>query len=185
MVVNEAIDFSASITKAALVNQFQEHVDPLKMKFFGEVFIIGPGTFLQELALLEPQHEKITNITMITSLSLTRFQTDYLKKFQQIYPNLPVEILPDITYQGYLTTHERNRYDVIVFIGGHPTTLTDKDLDLLVSRINPGGAIYATVNDYSPVRPPSINHHKATTVNLRQTNPFFPYEPGYYGLVVR
>lgn len=166
------------------VDKYLSHINCLNINPGKNNLVIGPSTWLFELAAIESAGKRIPDmespISLITIQNYTSLQRGLSNTFRGFYPNLPLNLIENELFQRHLSSKPSARYDCIIFTGAHPSTLEPKDVSLILKSLKPGGVFYSTINNNS-LNP---NYPKANQVFYDiPTNPTYPYPPGYIGAV--
>jgi hypothetical protein len=173
------------VSRKCRFQDFIRHTEQLNIQAKGSVLIIGPASSAEEIALIEQQaaNHSIKNITAITVGPLIETQLKLSEEFRKLYPKIPLTTHPETSCETFFENNPDVSFNTIIFIGTHETVLNSQRMALITSKLKTNGKFYATINGNPPesrVKDPNVS-----IITNIQTNPNYPYPPGYYGLIVQ
>jgi hypothetical protein len=187
-VVKEALPITSVVESicdsscgAFSLEDFREHVAPLKIEAKGEVLIIGPGLFAEEFALIEPQIAAglVERVVMIDT-NRTFAQT-VIERAGEC--GTEINIYPKSVY-SFFDSNKTAEFDTIIFIGTISRNLFEK-IDELPTYLRSGGRLYLTVNGRLPRELPELEGCRVEVIPDIPPNPNYDWVPNYFGVVVK
>ena len=162
--------------------EYRRHIEPLDLKAKGDVLIIGPSPFGEELIAIEPAIAE----GQVKSLTLLGAADMYYGAFKTSY-DTPITV-SGTSYGAFFdgATREgqpQQKFDTILDLGtflNHPVE-TIKDL---AEQLAPLGCLFMTVNGRLPRQTLEITDCQVRIIPNIPLNPNYPYPPGYYGVAV-
>jgi len=163
-------------------NKYRKHAEPLQLQAQGQVLIIGPGEFFEELALIEKDiaNNRVKNIKIIGTNGINAFQV--MQQFHDSY-KIPIDVSGS-SYGQMFDNKPELIFDTILFLGT-PLSHAQDTLNYLAGHLNVGGKAYFTVNAFkSPEPPPEVKDCSIKIIDNIPTNPNYNWVPYYYGVVI-
>lgn len=165
-----------------LFDRYRKHVETLDIEARGNVLIVGPGMFLEEVAVIEPEIVKGN----IDSMTLIRVSSPFLQAMYELCEPLrdyPIEVpVASFSYGHYFDRNPLAKFDTILRIG--KPGLEYEELQSMVGKLNPSGKLYMTVNALPPDEPFVVEGCDIDVIPDIVSNPNYDYSPGYFGIVV-
>lgn len=163
------------------LEDFREHVAPLKIEAKGEVLIIGPGLFAEEVALIEPQIAAglVERVVMIdTNRTFAQTVIERAREYDTEFNIYPTSIY------SYFGSNKTAEFDTIIFIGTVSRHLSEK-IDELSTHLRSDGRLYLSVNGRLPRKLSELEGCRVEVIPDIPPNPNYDWVPNYFGVVVK
>jgi len=162
--------------------RYRSHAEPLQLKARGNVLIIGPGEFFEELALIEQYitNNQVQNIKIIGTNGMNADLV--MEQFHNHY-KIPIEVSGS-SYGYVFDTKPELTFDTIIYLGT-PLSEPQDTFNYLAEHLNIGGKAYFTVNAFQLPEPtPEVKNCSIKIIDNIPTNPNYHMVDFYYGVVI-